>query len=128
VAIRAEVKNVLRHIGPIMGATQGLNMAGFRIGTCRCFHAASLSAPIRRRNPHWTELTQRVLEDMYRDPHGGGKFDGIEKILGISFKELGNDPRISSELLQWELTPHWAVVPRYGGVEAVDTAPSWRQR
>jgi hypothetical protein len=65
---------------------------------------------------------------MYRDPHGGGKFDGIEKILGISFKELGNDPRISSELLQWELTPHWAVVPRYGGVEAVDTAPSWRQR
>jgi hypothetical protein len=49
------------------------------------------TGPDRRRNPHWTELMQRVLEDAYRDPHGGDVFDRIEKRLGISFEDLAND-------------------------------------
>ena len=61
--------------------------------------------PDRRRNPHWTELTQRVLEDMDRDPHGGCVFDRIEKILGISFEDHQAIPRISTVHLQWELIP-----------------------
>jgi hypothetical protein len=37
--------------------------------------------PDRRRDPAWTELTRRVIEDMDRDPHGGDIFRRIEKIL-----------------------------------------------
>jgi hypothetical protein len=57
---------------------------------CRLRRHVSIG-PDRRRNLHWTELTQRVLEDMDRDPHGGGVFDRIEKILGISFEDHQND-------------------------------------
>ena len=45
----------------------------------------------RRRDPNWTELIRRVFEDMERDPHGGGIFRRIEKILGISFEDHEED-------------------------------------
>jgi Protein of unknown function (DUF4238) len=47
--------------------------------------------PDRRRDPDWTELIRRVFEDMDRDPHGGGIFHRIEKILGISFEDHEDD-------------------------------------
>jgi hypothetical protein len=47
--------------------------------------------PDRRRDPNWTELIHRVFEDMDRDPHGGGIFHRIEKILGISFEDHEDD-------------------------------------
>lgn len=58
-------------------------------GFCRLRRHVNIGSD-RRRNPHWTELAQQVLEDMYRDPNGGDVFDRIEKRLGISFEDHQN--------------------------------------
>jgi hypothetical protein len=41
VAIRAKAKNVLRDIRPVVGATEWLDVTGFRIRACRCYESCA---------------------------------------------------------------------------------------
>ncbi len=47
-AIRAEAKNILRDIWPVVRTTEWLDVASFRICTCRCYEscAADLAGKI----------------------------------------------------------------------------------
>jgi hypothetical protein len=94
--LRTPIEDSLQTISGLAGTDEILHMRNpsakllNQWSFCRLRRHVNIG-PDRRRNPHWTEMTQRVLEDMYRNPHGGGVFDRIEKILGISFEGHQND-------------------------------------